>query len=195
MRRLALTATLALLALPAACAPALGPAATDAPTQPAVKGEPAVAKDMSQGTGQHDPKAMSLQPAPTLEQALAAVGAAVERASLASHGDPPLAERARAAKLDQAALLRLLGDAAAACPTEAKCRALADDRALGRLLDTLAVVGTLGYEEAGAGDPGSVPGAVEILGGGLIAPEVILGAVKDKTRHEEECHQGHQENQ
>lgn len=28
-----------------------------------------------------------------------------------------------------------------------------------------------------------------------IAPEVILGAVKDKTRHEEECHQGHQENQ
>jgi hypothetical protein len=42
---------------------------------------------------------------------------------------------------------------------------------------------------------GSVPGAVEILGGGLIAPEVILGAVKDKTRHEEECHQGHQENQ
>jgi hypothetical protein len=28
---------------------------------------------------------------------------------------------------------------------------------------------------------GSVPGAVEILGGGLIAPEVILGAVKDKT--------------
>ena len=41
---------------------------------------------------------------------------------------------------------------------------------------------------------GSVPGAVEILGGGLIAPEVILGAVKDKTRHEEECHQGHQEN-
>jgi len=45
-----------------------------------------------------------------------------------------------------------------------------------------------------AGQRGSVPGAVEILGGGLIAPEVILGAVKDKTRHEEECHQGHQEN-
>lgn len=42
---------------------------------------------------------------------------------------------------------------------------------------------------------GSVPGAVEILGGGLIDPEVILGAVKDKTRHEEECHQGHPENQ
>ena len=42
---------------------------------------------------------------------------------------------------------------------------------------------------------GSVPGAVEILGGGLTDPEVILGAVKDKTRHEEECHQGHQENQ
>jgi hypothetical protein len=42
---------------------------------------------------------------------------------------------------------------------------------------------------------GNVPGAVEILGGGLIAPEVILGAVKDKSRHEEDCHKSHQKNQ
>ena len=42
--------------------------------------------------------------------------------------------------------------------------------------------------------PGNVPGAVEILGGGLIAPEVILGAVKDKSRHEEDCHKSHQKN-
>ena len=41
---------------------------------------------------------------------------------------------------------------------------------------------------------GNVPGAVEILGGGLIAPEVILGAVKDKSRHEEDCHKSHQKN-
>ncbi len=33
---------------------------------------------------------------------------------------------------------------------------------------------------------GNLPGAVEILGGGLIAPEVILGAVKDKTHPDEE---------
>jgi len=33
---------------------------------------------------------------------------------------------------------------------------------------------------------GYVPSAVEILGGGLIAPEVMLGALKDKDRHEEE---------
>jgi hypothetical protein len=44
-------------------------------------------------------------------------------------------------------------------------------------------------------DLGNVPGAVEILGGGLIAPEVILGAVKDKSRHEEDCHKSHQKNQ
>jgi len=50
--------------------------------------------------------------------------------------------------------------------------------------------------ESGARDPtgtrpgygaGDAPGAVEIPGGGLIAPEAILGALKDKDRHEEKC--------
>ncbi len=40
---------------------------------------------------------------------------------------------------------------------------------------------------------GDVPTSVEILGGGLIAPEVILGAVKAKNRHEVDCHKSHQE--
>jgi len=102
---------------------------------------PSVSGDLSQETDKHDPKASS--PKPDLEQALAAVAAVVQRAKLAGPDDPPLAERARAARLDQEALLRLLADLVAACPAEAKCPALASDDALRRLLDTLAVVGTI----------------------------------------------------
>ena len=129
MRRLALT--LAFTALPVACAAAVAPSA------------PGVPQHMSESAGPAVPEDKPQKPAPTLEQAIAAVQAVVTRAKLMDYGDPPLAERARAAKLDEATLLQLLADVVAACPAAAKCAGLADDAATRRLLDTLAVVGSI----------------------------------------------------
>lgn len=136
MRRLAL----ALAALSSACAAPVRPA-TAAPGRTPVATNAVVAKNMSPGTG--EPKAKPRAPAPTSEQALAAVHATVERAELTSYGGPPLAERARAAKLDETALLGLLDDLVAACPTDKSCPELQTDSGLRRLLDTLAAVGSV----------------------------------------------------
>lgn len=143
MRRLVLASSLALLATPA-CAPGRRAAVT----------EPAVVIDMSQETGSRSddmsqatgaPAVAAVAPARpplSLTQALAAVDATVQRARLAAYGKPPLAERARAAGLDQASLLRLLDDVVAACPDADRCASLRGDDAIGRLLDTLAALGT-----------------------------------------------------
>lgn len=137
MRRIALAVSLALLAAQAACAP--GRRGSDAPQARVAVDQPAVAKDMSQETAEPAPA----RPPPTLAQALAAVDATAHDARLLGHNGPPLAERARAAKLDQAAMVRLLDDVAAACPSGERCPGLRDHDGLERLLDTLAAVGTV----------------------------------------------------
>lgn len=137
MRRLALAVSLALLAAQAACASHRpGP---QAPQAPPAADQPAVAEDMSQETDNPAPS----RPPPTLAQALAAVDATARAAGLLGHGGSPLAERARAAKLDQAAMLRLLDDVVAACPSAERCPGLRSHDGLARLLGTLAAVGTV----------------------------------------------------
>ncbi|MEZ4449057.1 MAG: HEAT repeat domain-containing protein [Nannocystaceae bacterium] len=81
---------------------------------------------------------------PAAEDASAAARDAVARGRLDHYGDPPLADRARAAGLDAASLTRLLDDLAARCPSPAQgaCTALSSEPALRPLVDALGAIGT-----------------------------------------------------
>lgn len=124
--------TLALLSVPSAVAAASPAAGSSAAVQPGLS-------VMSKATGQADSSLPA--DATALERALAAAAEAVARGKLAASGPTGLGERALAAGLDAAALVRLLDAAASACPATAVCSALASDRAVARLAEALGEVG------------------------------------------------------
>lgn len=79
-------------------------------------------------------------PAPAWEPAVAAAREAVARGKLDKYGDPPLADRARAAGLDAPAIARLLTGLLDACPAPA-CTDLAREPATSALIAALGELG------------------------------------------------------